>query len=354
MADDIRIDSHKLIYHPESVCRWMKGDDIYPIYIEVSPSGLCNHRCTFCALDFMGYNPVFIDKDLLIKRFSEMFKAGVKSIMFAGEGEPLLNKNMTEIANETKKIGLDIAMSSNGVLLNKEVVEKCLPSFSWIRISLNAGTPRNYMEIHKTNESDFYKVFENLKYITEYKVQKKCNTTIGVQLLLIPQNFDEVTTLASKLKEVGVDYFTVKPYSQHPSSNNKIGVDYSIEKVLELEDDLNKISNKNFKVMFRHEAIKKRSEKRHYTKCWGCSFWAYIDSYLNLWSCSAHLGDNRFLLGNLEDNTFKEIWHGQKRKDFLEFINTMDVDGCREICRLDAINEYLENLKNPGSHVNFI
>ena len=27
---------------------------------------------------------------------------------------------------------------------------------------------------------------------------------------------------------------------------------------------------------------------------------------------------------------------------------------CREICRLDEMNRYLEELKNPGEHVNFI
>ena len=39
MADNIRMDSHKLIYHPEAVARWLKGENIYPIEIEISPSG---------------------------------------------------------------------------------------------------------------------------------------------------------------------------------------------------------------------------------------------------------------------------------------------------------------------------
>ena len=55
MADTYGIDSHKLHYHPDRVARWMEGANTYPIYMEISPSGTCNHRCVFCALDFMEY-----------------------------------------------------------------------------------------------------------------------------------------------------------------------------------------------------------------------------------------------------------------------------------------------------------
>lgn len=59
------IDSHKLMYHPHTVSQWLDGVNVYPIYVEVSPSGACNHRCSFCALDFMGYEKVFLKKGIL-------------------------------------------------------------------------------------------------------------------------------------------------------------------------------------------------------------------------------------------------------------------------------------------------
>src|SRR3990167_890615 len=95
--DKYRIDSHKLIYHIPRVNSWLKGENIYPIYMEISPSGDCNHRCTFCALDFMGYQKRHLDVSMLKERLSEMaihscfvWRRGrtINSRMYCGTNQP--------------------------------------------------------------------------------------------------------------------------------------------------------------------------------------------------------------------------------------------------------------------------
>ena len=54
------------------------------------------------------------------------------------------------------------------------------------------------------------------------------------------------------------------------------------------------------------------------------------------------------------EKKFSEIWEGERRKEVLERIGQKGVEGCRKGCRLDVINSYLNRLKNPGAHDNFI
>src|SRR3990167_3007073 len=105
--DKYRIDSHKLTYHVSRVNDWLEGKVTYPIYMEISPSGACNHRCTYCGLDFMEYKPRLLDTHLLKERLSELGRLGLKSVMYGGEGEPFLHCDMAELINHTKKSGVD-------------------------------------------------------------------------------------------------------------------------------------------------------------------------------------------------------------------------------------------------------
>ena len=50
--NEFLIDSHKLIYHPNEVSKWMNKEIIAPIYVEIGPINTCNHDCIFCGLDF--------------------------------------------------------------------------------------------------------------------------------------------------------------------------------------------------------------------------------------------------------------------------------------------------------------
>ena len=96
--DKFLIDSHKYSYHPDHasvVTNYLKNPsnnkyledykNLHPLYIEVSPVGACNHRCTFCAVDYIGYKSTFMDLISYKESIVSMQGKGCKSIMFAGE-----------------------------------------------------------------------------------------------------------------------------------------------------------------------------------------------------------------------------------------------------------------------------
>jgi len=354
--DEFRIDSHKLMYHVDRVHDWLKGSDVYPVYMEVSPIGACNHRCTYCGLDYMEYQARQLDADLLKTRLTEMGRLGVKSIMYAGEGEPFLHKSIPAIINHTKKSGIDVAVTSNGVLFTEKVFKECLSSITWIKISINAGTRETYAKIHRTKEEDFDRTIDNITEAVRFKKENGLTSTIGMQMILLPENVDEAVMLAKKAKEIGADYLVIKSYSQHLKSKTRVYEGLQYKDFLHLDEELRKISGDGFNVIFRFNAMKKLEEtKKKYDRCLAIPFWSYIDAGGGVWACSAFLGDERFLMGNINENTFEEIWRSERRKKVMEFVlNELDTTECRVNCRMDEVNRYLWELKNPSLHVNFI
>ena len=354
--DKFRIDSHKLMYHVDRLKDWLDAKPVYPVYMEISPSGSCNHRCLYCALDFLEYRPRFLDTKVLKTRLSEMAGLGVKSIMYAGEGEPFLHKDMPGIIRHTAKSGIDTALTSNGVLFGPETADRTLEFITWIKISINAATPKTYARIHQTAPSDLARVFKNMSYAASLRRRKKYPCTLGMQVVLLPENHSEIALLARKAKDIGMDYLVVKPYSQHPLSKTTRYKNIKYDKYLSLAEKLSRFNDKNFNLVFRVRAMEKWDQARHtYKHCLGLTFWAYIDAGGNVWACSIYLGDERFRLGNIYDQTFRRIWESPKRKALVRWAaQNLDTGKCRVNCRMDEINRYLWELKHPPEHVNFI
>ncbi len=355
VVDEFRIDSHKLIFHPKEVAKWLSGEEIYPLYIEISPSGACNHRCTFCALDFMEYKPRFLDTAILRERLGEMGRLGIKSVMYGGEGEPFLHKDIAGIIVSTKRSGIDVGITTNGVLLTPAIADSILGSTAWIKVSLNAGDRDTYAKLHRTKPDDFDRAFHNLAEAVKIKRRTGAKCTLGAQAVLLPENADSMESLAAACRSIGLRYLVVKPYSQHHKSltGTYAGVDYA--GFSHLGDELARFNDEGFSVIFRERTMRKlKRKKRGYGRCLALPFWAYIDSGGNVWGCSAYLGDDAFGYGNIQEQTFEDIWRGERRRQCLEMVaSELDPERCRTNCRMDDVNLYLWELTHPSAHVNF-
>ena len=352
MEDRFHIDSHKLNYHPRLVADWLEADTwekakkIYPPYWEITTSAACNHRCTFCSVDAIGYPAILMDAEILCPRMLEASVNGVRSVMFAGTGEPLLHKRINEIVECAHRVQLDVAFTTNGVLLNKlGPIGLC----SWIKISLNAGTPESYAKIHQTDIGDWYKVWDGIKNA----VKRKGNCTIGVQCVVLPENFMEMGNLAYLARDAGADYFVMKPYSQGTFSIVQREVNYQ-----EMHDELEAVrqfSTPTFQVIYRENAVKQEGESHHYDRCRATPFfWVYSMANGDVFTCSAHLLNKQFCIGNLNNQSFQEIWEGDGRRKNWELMKEFDIKQCRKNCRMNQSNIYLHDLEHGVLHQNFV
>jgi radical SAM protein with 4Fe4S-binding SPASM domain len=274
--------------------------------------------------------------------------------MYAGEGEPFLHKNMMELITHTKQSGIDVALTTNGVLMKPDVLENILRLTTWIKVSCNAGTAETYKKIHQGTTKDFERVLANLRYAVQLKETHKYACTLGLQIILIPENAHEVEKLATISRDIGLDYLVVKPYTHHAQNMHNYNIRY--EEYLDLIEALRQYNTEAFSVICRLRAMQKWDQKqRKYSKCLALPFWSYIDAGGYVWGCSAHLGDQRFVYGNIYSQSFQEIWEGDKRQQSLEWVEqNFNIESCKLNCRMDEVNQYLWKLKYPPGHVNFI
>lgn len=355
MADTYRIDSTKISFHPQRVAQWLEGHDTweqakkcYPIYAEVTTAAACNHRCTFCSVDALEYKNIMLDDGILRNTMYEMGKLGVKSVMFAGTGEPLLHKNINEIVWDARVSGLEVAFTTNGVLLHKlAAIDLC----TWVKLSVNGGTREDYAAIHRTNPKDWDSIWSHLPEV----LSRKGNCQVGLQCVVLPENYMGMDNLATLSRNVGVDYLVLKPYSQGTFSIVQRDIDYR-----EMQDYLQtlpaKFNTDKFEVVYRANAIKQESEEHHYEKCLATPFmWVYVKADGDVFTCSAHLLDPRFCIGNLYKQSFPEIWEGEKRRENWEMMKeTFSIKQCRKNCRQNQVNIYLDQVKHGIPHQNFI
>jgi len=336
------IDSNKLALHHEIIAKWKKGEKIWPVYVEMSPTSICNYKCTYCALDFFKKGDILCLKTVH-KIIDEMLELGVKSIMFAGEGEPLVNPMFVDMAIYAKTVGIDVALTTNGSLMTKEIAKEILPVMSWVKVSFNSVVPSTFCKVSglekKAGMYALAHTIQNIYEAVDIRNVNKYNCDIGVQMLLLEDNYRDILSTIVMARELGVDYFVLKPYSQHPSSKNK-------NKLFVLpEGDISyfeKMSTDKFKVV-----IRKQTEKRNYERCYAMPFWSYVSSNGDVWVCSSHMPDEKYRLGNIYMSTLKDIWSRENSVT----INTIN---CREGCRMDSCNRYLQMILNSDKHVNFI
>ena len=350
---DPDFDGQKLMYHPDRVAEWLaEGKTSGPLYTELEISNRCNCRCIFCGVDHLvNGTGTIMDLELAGRVIDGLAELGNRAVMICGHGEPLLNPDVVKIVRMAAA-RMSVSMTTNGVALSPEKLH-LIDDLEWIRFSVNGYDPENYALVQGTGESVFEKVLANISNAVARKKRLNLAVTIGTQLVLLPENVAGVVQLAQQFKELGVDYFTVKPYSQHPLSRNRHCIDY--RGLLDLEEQLRSLEEDGFSIIFRAAAMQRAGTEKSYRACRGIHFISFITADGAVWECNVFAGDERFAVGRVGELTLPEIWRSPLRQRVVDFIeNDFDLGQCRDLCRMEACNRYLWRLENPRPHDNFI
>jgi len=351
------VDGHKLMYYPEEVATWKKTGAGTPLHVEIGPTNRCHHHCSFCSVDWITHGSVRIDTDVLVRGIHSMADTGVRSIYYAGEGEPLLHPGMEQFVQAGHKRGIKNSMSTNGGLLIEKRLPGLLPYFAWIRFSIDAARPETHHSIHKTK--DFNKVIENMRRATKFKRDNNLDVEIGAQFIVLEENLEELEEFADLMKDVGVDNVQFKPHHNHPkSASNPTLYNLTDEN---LRQRLLARTTDDFQVMVRSRNLEEMPEipgQTHnycYKKCFAYNFLTLIDAKGSCYGCNIFYDQKDYSFGNLYEQSFEEIHTSGQVQKIIDKVAELNHVQCGNYkCRPHVLNEYLDRIKNPEKNDEFI
>jgi len=337
---DIKVAHHKVKLHHLSKKRL-----IMPVFVQIDLSNKCNLSCGFCfykitLTDWNSYDE--IPTNLVFKVMKELKEIGVKAIEWTGGGSISMHPRYKDIFKKAKRLGFEQALVTNGTLLDEEALQ-IIKNFEWVRFSIDVATKETYEEIKGVDFFD--KAINNMKRLLE--IRKK-NCVVGFSFIVCPDNYKEILKATKMAKEIGCD--NIRFSLAMTPSKEALFDDIWEDCLSELELSRNEQTD-DFRVFEFSNRINELAKNILSDYCGYHHFVGVIAANGCVYPCCTLKLDRRFNFGDLRNHTFKEIWAGYRRTQFIKKIE----NGCPYACWMTKKNQIIEYLmkKNP-KHINFI
>lgn len=262
----------------------------FPYILDLEATNCCNLDCVMCWRQIMKRKQGVMPFAMFKKIADEAAKEGCKGIRLIRFGEPLLNKNIFEMIKYAKSKGLLVHMTTNGLLLNDQKIKNILDSKLDSIIFSFQGT--NKQEYEKIRNNKNYDLLEsNVKKLAE--LRKK--------LALDHPHIQVTTTILDETEEQIKEFY---------SKWSKIAdnVDHWYTAFLGLENV------ERIKPLMERQKISKHLQEREKMRGFRCTevmTKLSIDWNGDVTACCQDF-NSALSVGNLNKNTLKEIWNGEK------------------------------------------
>ena len=313
-----------------------------PFVVELDPTSMCNLACPDCISGSL-LNKDQISTKRLLSLTDEMIDAGVKAVILIGGGEPMMHPAIGDVINRLGRANIKIGITTNGLYL-KKYIDEISQYASWVRVSMDAGSEETFKRIRpsKIGKSLFKSAIKNMEAYAKNKKGKLGYSFMifnegeygfnGIPITTdyydasrkIKTNVNEIYQAAKLAREIGCDYFEIKPMYDvnhfaiiQPKEITKI-IDEQIEKTKDLE-------TRSFKIL---EASKlsasmyseSNAEPKSYKRC-AVSQLRTLITPSGVYTCPYFRGQESKRIGDINSQSFVEIWLGEQRKKTLSLLD---------------------------------
>lgn len=281
----------------------------YPTRAHIELTSRCNFRCLTCKHGYVDYGEDLNDK--ILDNFIEEILPNILEVEMQGTGESLLSKNFNKLFDAVYNYkNKKMILITNASLFNEELIKKIVNSNFNLIVSLDGSNEFSFRS-HRPF-GDYNRVLSNLKKFSEEKIKtNNKNFLFTINMVVTKVNYKCIKDLVSLSHKLNIDFLHISEVRQcMPDIEqwNNFRID-NVSNRLEIEDYIKNCEQyaKKLGVGFVFNPYQKQNMIR---KKLCISPWKhiFIASNGNVSCCC----EQNNVFGNLNEQSFFEIWNGNK------------------------------------------
>lgn len=354
--------SLKAAWHLDRIQDMRSGKQAAPIGLQLILSDLCNHDCHFCA--YRAENGLSVEKFVVhengkrnhnpnrmipTSKAKEIIKdfalLGGKSVTFTGGGEPTVHPDHLHIFEYAMDLGLEASLNTNGAIL-RDGWKDVLPRMAYVRVSIDAGTPREYAHVRRVKGSVYLKVLNNLEAIATASMQAGDNCVVGTGYVVSPTSHKHLATGVTNIRNAGAKYVRLAAMQSTEGLKPYKG---SLNRVRAACADVEKLATSRFAVVNLFDGV--IGQRLTDPLCGFQQLVNYIGADLKLYRCCYTAYSSHGEIGDISKRPYRGWFHSpEKQSAIAEF----DARSC-DTCPLKEKNEIISYMVNEAPpHINFV
>lgn len=271
-----------------------------PMTISVEPTTACNLRCPECPSGLRSFTRATgnLKKDFFRSTIDQLYHKLVY-LIFYFQGEPYINPDFLEMVRYANDRGLYTITSTNGHFLSEANCRKTIESgLDRIIISVDGTTQDTYEQYRKSGTLEV--VLQGARNLVKVKKEMRSSTPhIIFQFLVVKPNEHQIGDLYKLADEIGIDEVKLKTaqiYDYHQGNP--------------LIPDQEKYSRYHKNADGQYEIMNELLN--HCWKLWH----ACVITWDGLVVPCCFDKDASHQLGNLQTESFEQVWKGSNYKKF--------------------------------------
>ena len=294
---------------------------LFPIVVFFDVSNECDLDCFYCPRVVVKSRTGFMSTE----HFSRLFlRLGYNPpvVVLEGLGEPLMNPGICDMVSLAAQGGSRTIITTNGTMLSGDCAETLVRSggLMQIRVSTNSADPERFEALKGGARLEV--VMENVrKFVLLNNECGNGDTSVAFSVVGMKSNLVELTQIVDLAASVGADTIILSDLSP---------MDKAAQKEMLDTDDMPAIRAaqrhaRSRGIRLTPTCLDRLQRRRR--QCHAPWEWAFIDMEGFVCPCD-HISRQHICFGNLNEQPFEEIWHGQAYGNFRSACQDCRVGAC--------------------------